>query len=75
MIRTNEDLVEAIKTVVNYNWKDELRDFEECLDPANGNSPEGHILLTLHDLSVWIWGEDEPPLPRWENGRLVRPTS
>lgn len=50
-IKTNADLLEAIRTVVGYNYSAEERDYKE--QRAMGESGTGHIFLTLKALDKW----------------------
>jgi hypothetical protein len=49
----DEDILRAMRTIVNYNWDDEKRDYEECLE-GNGNSTAGHIFQSLRDVSDYL---------------------
>lgn len=47
-IKSNAELVEAIRNVVAYNWNDEEQDFRE-----NPDMHDGHIFTTLKALDQW----------------------
>lgn len=46
-ITNQAQLIDAIRTLVDYNWNDEEEDYRE-------NKCEGHIFETLKALDKWI---------------------
>lgn len=55
-----DDLKADIEVVVNYNWQDELRDYEEC-ETESDNSREGHIFVVLNRLNNFLADKDATP--------------
>lgn len=56
-IKCSTDLELAIRTVIDYNWSDELCDFEENVQEEDGT----HIFRTLVALDNWVRGSDDTP--------------
>jgi hypothetical protein len=50
-------LRDDVQAIVDYNWEDEKRDYEDCEDEDNRwetNSRVGHIFETLQRLRKWL---------------------
>lgn len=48
------ELFEAMRNIVDYNWSDEMTDFEDC--ERNGNDQEGHVFLDLQLVDTFLRG-------------------
>jgi hypothetical protein len=48
VIKTTKELKTAISKVVDYNWNDELRDYEAHKEDTS------HIFLVLKSLDEWV---------------------
>lgn len=59
----DEKLIEAIASLVIYNWKDEETDYSTAA-LEEGNSREGHIFESLMLVRKWL--EDVHGYPHWE---------
>lgn len=56
-IKSSTDLEAAIRSLIDYNWKDELRDFEEHVHDDDGT----HVFRTLVSLDNWVQDSDHTP--------------
>ena len=65
----DRELVEAIDSLVTYNWRDEETDYSTAA-LEEGNSREGHIFESLMRVRKWL--EDEYGYPHWEP-QIVNP--
>jgi hypothetical protein len=53
-IETHGDLVQAIRTVLEYNWKDEEEDYNQWREDNPGMDDQDHIFKTLEALDSWL---------------------
>lgn len=58
---TIEQLKQAIQTVVEYNWADELADYVHCVDENGPEARQGHIFEALVKLDAFCTGNTSDP--------------
>ena len=56
-IKTAQQLIEAIQSVVAYNWEQEQEDLEQWKQDNPGEDDSSHIFHVLKALDKWSTGE------------------